>query len=214
MIIPQMTEAELLEEINNDLPNVVNISNNKDAKVRRIIQKSVLFPVYLHSYVTTTRKNKWIILWEARSKKNVGDNSLISFVCYQDTPHGRYAYMPTWADKKLILIVYPPHFFSRFAKRMNLNLTGVALIKRYFEINNSYAFDLDSSLIDDTCKQNIYGSSLEGIALGLKSVEHNIILFKTFITYEMTKGSQIEVFARNEEIRREIHEKEVYGLLK
>lgn len=209
-----MTEAELLEEINNDLPNVVNISNNKDAKVRRIIHKSVLFPVYLHSYVTSPRKNKWIILWEARSKKNVGDNSLISFVCYQDTPHGRYAYMPTWADKKLILIVYPPHFFSRFAKRMNLNLTGVDLIKRYFEINNSYAFDLDSSLIDDTCKQNIYGSSLEGIALGLKSVEHNIILFKTFITYEMTKGSQIEVFARNEEIRREIHEKEVYGLLK
>lgn len=211
MITPYMTEAELLEEIKKDLPDVINISNNKDVKVRRIIQKSVLFPIYIHSYVTSPRKNKWIILWEARSKKNVGDDSLISFVCYQETPHGRYAYMPTWADKKLILIVYPPHFFSRFAERMNLSLTGVDLIKRYFEKNNSYAFELS---IADNARQEIYGSSLDGVALGLRSIEHNIILFKTFITYDMSKGSQIETFARNEEIRKEIHEKEIYGLIK
>lgn len=209
MIIPQMTETELLQEIKKDLPNVVNISNNKDGKVRRIILKSASFPVYLYSYITSPRKNKWIILWEARNKKNVGDDSLISFVCYQETPHGRYAYMPTWADKKLILIVYPPHFFSRFAKRMNLNLTGIDLIKRYFEKNNSYAYELGS---EDDCKQHIYGSSPEGISLGLRNTEHDIILFKTFITYEMTKGSQIEVFARNEEIRKEIHEKEIWGI--
>jgi hypothetical protein len=215
MIIPQMTEAELLEEIKSDLPNVVNISNTKDSKVRRIIQKSVLFPVYLHSFITSPRKNKWIILWEAQNKKNIGDNSLISFICYQETPHGRYAYMPTWSDKKLILIVYPPHFFSRFAKRMDLSITGVDLIKRYFEINNSYAFESDNEIINnDTYRQHIYGSSPEGIALGLKAAQHDLILFKTFITYEMTKGSQIEAFARNEEIRKEIHEKEIYGLLK
>lgn len=209
MIIPQMTEAELLDEIKKDLPNIVNISNKKDGKVRRIIQKSVLFPLYLHSYITSPRKNKWIILWEARNKKNVGDDSLISFVCYQETEHGRYAYMPTWVDKKLILIIYPPHFFSRFGERMNLNLSGVELIKRYFEKNNSYAYELGAAAEG---RQQIYGSSLEGIALGLKSVEHEIILFKTFITYEMTKGSQVDAFARNEEIRKEIHEKEIWGI--
>lgn len=204
-----MTEAELLQEIKKDLPNVVSISNNKDAKVRRIILKSASFPVYLHSYITSPRKNKWIILWEARNKKNVGDDSLISFVCYQETAHGRYAYMPTWADKKLILIVYPPHFFSRFAERMDLSLSGVDLIRRYFEKNNSYAYELGTA--DDDAQQ-IYGSSVEGIALGLRYTEHDIILFKTFITYEMTKGSQIEAFARNEEIRKEIHEKEIWGI--
>lgn len=209
MVTLQMTEAELLEEINKDLPNVVSISNYKDAKVRRIIQKSVLFPIYIHSYITSPRKNKWIILWEARNKKNIGDESLISFVCYQETAHGRYAYMPTWADKKLILNIYPPHFFSRYATRMNLNLSGVDLIKRYFEKNNSYAYELGAAAEG---RQQIYGSSLEGIALGLKSMEYDIVLLKTFITYEMTKGSQIEVFARNEEIRKEIHEKEICGI--
>ena len=143
MIIPQMSEAELLEEIRLDLPNVVSISDTKDTKVRRIIQKSVLFPIYLHSFVTSPRKNKWIILWEARNKKNIGDNSLITFLCYQETPHGRYVFMPTWSNGSLILIVYPPHFFSRFAERMSLDVTGVNLIRRYFEKNNSYTFETE-----------------------------------------------------------------------
>lgn len=32
------------------------------------------------------------------------------------------------------------------------------------------------------------------------------ILFKTFVTYDMLKGEQVEKFTRNEEIRKEIHE--------
>ncbi|MFT0577699.1 hypothetical protein [Bacteroides thetaiotaomicron] len=208
MIIPQMSEAELLEEIRLDLPNVVSISDTKDTKVRRIIQKSVLFPIYLHSFVTSPRKNKWIILWEARNKKNIGDNSLITFLCYQETPHGRYVFMPTWSNGSLILIVYPPHFFSRFAERMSLDVTGVNLIRRYFEKNNSYTFETEDELISDNlCRRNIYGSSLEGVAMGVEITGYEIILFKTFITYDMTKGQQISLFARNEEIRREIHEK-------
>ena len=205
-----MTEAELLEEIRIDLPNVVSISNNKDSKVRRIIQKSVLFPVYIHSFVTSPRKNKWIILWEARSKKNIGDNSLVTFICYQETIHGRYAFMPTWDNGSLILIVYPPHFFSRFAERMSLDITGINLIRRYFEKNNSYTFETEDELISEyLCRRNIYGSSLEGVAMGVEVARHDIILFKTFITYAMTKGQQITLFARNEEIRKEIHERKI-----
>ena len=106
------------------------------------------------------------------------------------------------------MIVYPPHFFSRFAERMSLDVTGVNLIRRYFEKNNSYTFETEDELISDNlCRRNIYGSSLEGVAMGVEITGYEIILFKTFITYDMTKGQQISLFARNEEIRREIHEK-------
>lgn len=36
--------------------------------------------------------------------------------------------------------------------------------------------------------------------------EHDVILFRTFITYDMCKGQQIESFAKAEEIRKENHE--------
>lgn len=161
------------------------------------------------------RKNKWIILWEAKSKKNVSDNALITFVCYQETDHGRYAFMPSWSNGVLELIVYPPHFFSRYAQRTNLGLTGVDLIRRYFEVNNNYTFEFEcEKLTGDICRNHVYGSSLEGVAMGVKIANSNIILFKTFITYEMTKGEQISVFARNEEIRKEIYEKETMGMIR
>ena len=87
MITTSMTPSELLEEIKADYPNVFAISDTKDAKVSRIINKSGIFPVRIYSFVTTKRKNKWLILWEAYNKKDIGDNCRISFVCYHDTNH-------------------------------------------------------------------------------------------------------------------------------
>lgn len=53
-----MTAEELLDEIRADYPNVLTISDGKDAKVIRIIKKSVLLPVRIHSFVTTVRKKQ------------------------------------------------------------------------------------------------------------------------------------------------------------
>lgn len=207
MLVPNMTEEEILREIKADLPNVLHISDTKDSKVRRIIQKSVLFPVRVHSFVTTARENKWIILWEARTKKSIGDKSLITFICYQETPRGRYAFMTTYVNDDLLLIVYPPHFFSRFAERMNLNLTGLDLMRRFFEYNSSYVFQIKPEKLDERKYiLNVYGSCSEGVAMGVRAVNPGIYLFKTFITYEMCRGEQIEEFAKNEKIRQEIHE--------
>lgn len=207
MLVPRMSEEEILCEIKADLPNVLILSDSKDPKVRRIIQKSVLFPVHVHSFVTTKRKNKWILLWEAKSKKNVGDKSLMTLICYQETPRGRYAFMPTWIEGNILLMVYPPHFFSRFAERMNLNLTGLDLMRRFFEYNASYAYQIKNEKLDNGMYiLNVYGSCKEGVAMGVKAANQNIYLFKTFITYDMCKGEQIEDFAENEKMRQEIHE--------
>lgn len=210
MLVTGMSEDEILQEIKEDIPNVLALSDVRDNKVRRIVLKSVLFPVYLHSFVTTRRKNNWIILWEAKSKKNVGDNALITFVCYQDTKVGKYAFMPTWESGELILIVYPPHFFQRFAERMNMNLTGIDLIRRYFERNSSYCFNIKREESEGCTYHHIYGSCKEGAAMGLVVPYKRIYLFKTFITYDMCKGKQIEDFAKSEQLRKEIHEKLPY----
>ena len=54
MITTSMTASELFEEIKDDYPNVFAISDTKDAKASRIINKSGIFPVRIHSFVTTT----------------------------------------------------------------------------------------------------------------------------------------------------------------
>lgn len=205
MIVYTMTEDELLSEVIEDFKSVVSISNDKDKKVANLIRKRTVFPVRFHSFVTTKRKNNWIILWEALSRSNVGDKALISFVCYYDTPHGKYAIMPSFSEGNIVLLMFPPHFFSRFANRSGINLTGKELIKRYFEVNYNFGFSYNT---DPDGTVNVYGSSKEGIALGIEMKALQMILFKTFITYDMCLGQQVEIFAQTNQIREEMHNQE------
>lgn len=206
MITAGFSESELIEEIKEDVKNALVISDAKDKKVKRIILKASSFPVYVHSIITTPLKNKWLILWAANTKKNIGDNSIITFVCIHETAHGRYAYMPTWIEGVMILIVYPPHFFRRFRERMHLNISGTDLLIRFFRYNADYAFETKTIIEGDKYGMRTFGSCKEGVAMGLRSI-NNIVLFKTFVPLDMLKGEQIEKASIGEVLRQEMHEK-------
>ena len=77
---------------------------------------------------------------------------------------------------------------------------------RFFHHNSSYVYDLKTIQIkeDQYCIET-YGSTREGVCLGVSSAESNI-LFRTFVTYDMLKGEQVERFTENERIRKEIHD--------
>ncbi len=206
MIVYTMDEKELIKEVELDYFKVFNYSERLDNKWRRLVIKSRRFPVKTNTLYESPKKNKWILLFEARNKKEIGDMSRVTFVCYYNSPHGYYAIMPTFTNGKHHFIIYPPHFFSRFAKRCKIELSGVALIRNFFIENSTYVYDVqDKQINENTYRKEVYGTTKDGIALGFMSVNNNV-LFKTFITYEMTKGEQIEKFANNEKIRQEIHE--------
>lgn len=210
MYTQTMNVEEIIKEFNSDLPQVVAISDAKQSKVDKIVRKSAHYPVYLHSFVKTKRGNDWLILFEAKSKKNVGMNCLMTLVSIMNMKDGRYAIMWSTVFGRTQFIMFTPHFFSRFAQRVGIELTGMELIQRYFKINASYGFNKRKEIVGEMMKTNIYGSTVEGVALGVQLyTESNVILFRTFITYEMTKGEQIEAFAQAEEIRREMHEETI-----
>lgn len=207
MIVATMTEKELFREISSDLLNASKYSQYQDNKFRRLVLKSNKYPVYWDLKYRSPKSNNWLIFFEGRSKKEVGDYGRVVFINYFDSPHGVYAVMPAFTNNRPHLVIYLPHFFSRYANRANVNKSGVELITNYFRYNSSYVYAYHEKMTsEDTFVQEVYGSSKEGVALGLMSVDGSV-LFKTFITYEMSKGEQIELFANNEKIRREIHEK-------
>lgn len=206
MIVHTMTEAELFQEVKTDMVNAFKYSDAKDQKFRRMVIKSNRFPVYAHSIYTSPRKNIWLILFEARTKKEIGEDCRITFVTCYNSPHGYYSVMVSFVNNKPHLIMYPPHFFSRYAERCGINLSGIDLMIRYFKMNASYVYELKHvSLPNNLIRTEVYGSSKEGVAMGFRSVGGNI-LFKTHITYDMTKGEQISKLSENEKVRQEIHE--------
>lgn len=206
MYTSTMTADELVDEFTADLPQVISVSDAKQVKADKIIKKSKMFPVYLHAHVKTKHKNDWMILIEAKNKKYIGDNCLITLISTFDIG-GRYAMMWSSIQGKPVHIIFTPHFFQRYAQRTGIELTGIDLIHRYFKINPSYGFNIVPERIGYKEKTNVYGSTTEGVALGARLYTTNhIILFKTFITYDMCKGEQIAEFAKSNEIRKELHE--------
>lgn len=205
MIVCTMTEEEMRKEVLSDLENAFRYSDAKDKAFRRMVIKSNKFPVYSHAIYLSPRKNTWLILYEAKSKKETGDNSRVTFVACYNSPHGHYAVMISFINGNNHLVIYPPHFFSRYAMRCGINLSGIDLMLHFFRFNSSYVFDLKQVEVGkDMIRTDVFGSTKDGIAMGYLSVNKNI-LFKTFITYDMAKGEQIDTFYTNEQIRKEIH---------
>lgn len=207
MYTSSMTVEDMVREFSNELPQMIDVCDSKQPHVDRIILKSKTMPVYVHTSYTSKKGNVCLILWEAKNKKYVGDNSLVTLVSVMHMPTGRYAIMWSTVNGVPLYTIFTPHFFSRFAQRAGIQLSGVDLIRRYFKLNHSFGYNESREVFDGKEKTNIYGSTEEGIAMGAKLyTESNVFLFKTFITYDMCKGEQIEDFARADDIRRELHD--------
>lgn len=205
MIVHTMTESELTKEVMNDMFNAFRWEDVNSNKFRRVVIKATRFPVYSNYKYTSPRKNKWLILLEARSKKEFGDFCRTTYVTMYDSPHGMYAVMVSWVEKKPQLIIYPPHFFARFRDRFSINATGQDLMLEFFKYNSSYVYEIvDKHIDNEHITREVYGSCTDGVCLGFWTSENNI-MFKTFVTYDMLKGEQISKFTNNEKYRQEIH---------
>ena len=196
MIVYSMTEKELHNEFINDFENVFRYAKNLHSKFRHVVISNKKFPMIKHHFYSSPQKNNWIIIFEAKNKKEIEGKSRVSFICLIDSPKGFYAITPNLKNKKK-LILYAPHFFSRYAERGKVEKTGKNLISWYFTRNDSSLFRIK--------EKHAQATTEEGIALGVKSSNENLII-KTFITYAMAKGEQVEDFSFSEKIRQEIHD--------
>lgn len=204
MIVPTMTDAEIMQEVKKDFPELGKFTEYKDKEYRRSVLKARKFPFTMLFKKTTKSKNNWLVIYEARDKKDRHD-SRIHFVCVSNSKNGLWCIMPSFMHDQLHLIFFQPHFFSRYKERMKLEITGLELIYQYFSNNYDYVYELTTKQISETeYVQECFGSCKEGIALGVVTTENNIF-FKTFITHNMSKGQQIETFGQNEILRKEMN---------
>lgn len=208
-----MNYDEIKEEVRKDIPLVLDLSDKRNQKVRRAVLKSQLFPVRLYTFVSSPNKNRWLLTWEAHSRKNIGDNILFAMVCFINTNRGRIAVMPSVQDLlNPRYFIFLPHFFQRFTERTGIELTGEDLMRRFFQYNANFSIETRQRVINE--KQyaiEATGTSEEGVALGYQLADGSFF-FKTFITYNMAKGEQVENFELSEERRKELHEQPEFGI--
>lgn len=213
MIVPTMTELELKRELELDIENVANWEKRNENRFRRLVLKSKKFPVSTHYIYISPRKNRWIITLTALSKKDVGKYSLKGLVATYETNFGTHALVPSIVLDRQTIKFHPPHFFKRYKERMGLDLKGLDLIAEYFKRNNNYTYEIRDIVENGEPRVDFAGSTVDGVTLGYGTTGGNI-LTKTFITYDMLKGEQIETYMNNNEYRKEMAEIESSELIK
>lgn len=201
MITTTMTAEEIAEELKKELDYVMRIADAKQKKADRIIRTAVRFPVYLHTQVVSPRKNRWLILWEAGTRKDVGDKSLVTTVCISDIQAGKFAFMPTFINGDMIVMMFTPHFFQRFSLRAGIDLKGEELIRRYFERNPSYGIRTRNVFKnEDSYVTHVTCTATEGAALGLQAVCSSCAYFvlKTLVSGNVVDSPSIASFSLDE----------------
>lgn len=202
-----MNDSEIAEAVKNDFADLIKISDSHNSMYRRAVIKASRFPYYfppIHKRLKSG--NNWYFLYEAKSKRDRKEESRVSFICIVDSPKGLFGIMPTFTDGKFHVILYSPHFFSRYAERFGVSKTGRELILHFFKKNYNYSYHFNRKFVNETqYLEEIFGACEEGVALGVSTTFGNVF-FRTFITEEMLKGSQVATFLECSNIRKEIHE--------
>ena len=191
MLVDKMTESEVCNEIIEDFGNITQSLRLYIPKVNRVINKKrneIPFNV-LYAY-TSPLKNNWILIFRVFHKKiRTPDKFKILNVLIHETTHGAYAYHVDFKNK-VVYSLFPPHFFKRYAERFNLDMHGKELIKHFFSNNIYFPIKI---LKDKNGKDYLVGCFADGVGLG-EITELGNYLFKTFITYDLAMGNQINEF--------------------
>lgn len=194
MILKNMTEDEIMRELQHDYRvihssylerycNAYDKLRRKNPRLKREeLPKSYSFE--------TPSKNKWIMILSkppADNKYNGMGSISICLLCYYYTEVGIRVFK---VDPTNGIGAFNGHFFARYNERMSLGLTNpVDKVIHYFS-HNSYCI---SRLSPDQAGYRVLGICRDGFRLGNVKDGDYWIVYKTFISNELSNEEQEEI---------------------
>lgn len=211
MIVDSMTHEEVYQELERDRESISNWWHHTLWSQRRRAMKTTKFPLLLSFEHISPMRNKYIFFTRIFDKRM--KHILTGILVPRRTPDGWSAYTNWLSHQKLISpIVILPHAFKRYAERCNINKTGLDLITHFFQINNHFSDSHNQRIVGKSVRYNgeehVASCVNEGILLGQQQGE--LLICRTFITYDMCSGIQQKVLEENRKYiytDREMYEK-------
>lgn len=201
MIVDSMTYEEIISEFKKDwenyFPNVLPRFMN-DSKYRRYMLKEAKdnVPVFFKPIeLTSNRGNKYILQINSKGRSDYKRGGLMFLLLmYYHRPEGIYAVMrcpqSSWDLKEASYNIYIPHLFDRYRERelQDIHKPKMQTIIEFFK-NNGVGRYID--VTNDKYDDNIFFTITNGVLLGGKLDDGNTLL-RTYITFDMLRGEQID----------------------
>lgn len=201
MIVDSMTYEEVVAEFKNDwrnyLPDVLPHIMN-DNKYRRYMLKQAKdnVPVFFKPVeITSKRGNKYILQVNSKGKSDFKKNGLLFIIyMYYHRPEGIYVVMlgsdGSWTVSDDFYNIYTPHFFDRYRERelKDIHKPKLQTIIDFFTHNATGRY---INVDNEKYKDSIFYTVPTGVMLG-SIYKDNIFELRTYITFDMLKGNQVD----------------------
>lgn len=190
-----MTHEEVYKEIERDREAYSRWWKHQLLDMKRPMLKRTTFPLYVWREYTSPRRNKYLFFTRVFDKRMKA--ILTGIIALRQNSDGLTIYT-TWTDRQKLIspMVIIPHVWKRYAERACVDKKGIDLVKHYF-MKNPFGKDSHNQMVVGRSvryngEDHIANCVTDGILLGQKQGE--ILIAKTFITYDMCCGRQQQEF--------------------
>lgn len=217
MIVPTMSLEEIARQYMGDFPNFVAKRRSFQPKFETLVKRSTRYPVTAqYEYTSHINKNRYFFCYSA-FKRSDWKAPHCNVVGVFEGDGGKYAVVS--ANMKQAVIIYTPHFFSRYRERIlgGEDIHGDDLIKRFFRKNQRFTkTEMDERFARAYHKYEdedsvSYAARVNEGNIFLKIYSGNIILCKTILSDDMLRDEQVEAFGKLKEKYEELKDIRLEG---
>ena len=203
MILSTMTTDEMIRELMIDKDNCIRWLEHLRRRVVEIARRGSKFPRYLFYDYLSPMRNRWMVQFAIVSRHPY--NGILFASCVvRHAEDGWYMHQPVHNSTTCIQLMMTPHCIRRYAERTGReDVKMPELIKVWMMCNPDIIGDKAEGLSGRRSRGGEYEQRHycinEGILMGewIEGKNGRTFMAKTFITYDMAKDRQVEVFGKS-----------------
>lgn len=192
MILSTMNYQEIHKEMMEDGLNIMRWIQWQGKDIRRRSLKAKTFPFDVTFKHTSPRKNVWTVIFVVNKKMRGSDGEVwnVIYTSFRAPEGVIHLQLTPGINGQMYVNAFPPHFFRRYAERMNLELAGDALVEHFFRWNDA-GYNIEKPEGEhEQCM-----CVRDGVCLG-EVINDRTFVARTFIRYDMSIGWQREAFEK------------------
>lgn len=200
MFISTMTYEEIYRAISNEMPDVfAHYDKVEKLKVDRALKKATLFPKRISIEWTHPKSHNTYSYYIQSNRRSQWNNPFMRVYCEYEGKDGKelLIVVPNPPKRELLLQVFRSHFYERYGERFLNGETDYRSIVAQYMIRNTKAASMGPECVSIKEQQeDVPGFSkesmltIDGLGLGLRSQDENIVIYRTFVCFDQLFDKQ------------------------
>jgi hypothetical protein len=192
MIVPKMSWDELRREFFEDI-RIVQARNSNQSRIfqQKMVKQKQQHSLFTEPYISPHR-NQWLCFHDV----SISNKECFYTQCclyYDHIGLKTLSVVNVKEPDQQAIIRLNSHFYNRYNERMELRLLKPEQIVKHFYRNNFRRHHpIDNLPTEEDGHLRIFMTSESGVMLGYRYLEKELVEMKTFITYDMLKGDQVD----------------------